>query len=230
MQKEKTDKYYAILESAGSIFARFGFYKSTITQIATEAGVADGTIYLYFKNKDDILYQFLQFKTTTFFEKMRQAIDRSETAELKLRSLIKCHLQEFQNDINMAIIFQSEVRYRRDIAFHIKDISKMYLEFLSEIIEQGQMEGALRQDLFVGLVKRFILGAVEGVINTWVAADGKYDLVSMTDPLVDLYLNGIQNSINGTKINGNINNIKSISFPKENLEINNRVNTINSNP
>lgn len=192
MQKDKTDKYYTILESAGTVFAKLGFYKSTISQIASESGVADGTIYLYFKNKDDILYQFLQFKTTTFFDKMRQAIDESETAELKLRSLIRCHLQEFQNDINMAVIFQSEVRYRRDIALHVKDVSKIYLEFLSEIIEQGQMEGSLRQDLFVGLVKRFVLGAVEGVINTWVAADGKYDLVAMADPLVDLYLNGIK--------------------------------------
>lgn len=195
MQKEKSDKYYAILESAGAVFARLGFYKSTISQIAAEAGVADGTIYLYFKNKDDILYQFLQFKTTVFFAKMRQAVDQSGSAESKLRSLIRCHLQEFQNDINMAIIFQSEVRYRRDIAFHVKDVSKMYLECLSEIIEQGQMEGTLRQDLFVGLVKRFILGGVEGVINTWVAADGKYDLVGMGDPLVDLYLNGIKSNI-----------------------------------
>ncbi len=202
-QKEKTDKYYSILESAGSIFAKLGFYKATISQIAAEAGVADGTIYLYFKNKDDILYQFLQFKTTVFFEKMRQAVDNCDTAESKLRSLIKCHLQEFQSDINMAIIFQSEVRYRRDIALHIKDVSKMYLEFLSEIIEQGQMEGILRQDLFVGLVKRFVLGAVEGVINTWVAADGKYDLGAMADPLVDLYLNGIKNITNGAKMAAN---------------------------
>ncbi|MBF0232348.1 MAG: TetR/AcrR family transcriptional regulator [Desulfamplus sp.] len=202
MQKEKTDKYYAILESAGAVFAKLGFYKSTISQIASEAGVADGTIYLYFKNKDDILYQFLEFKTSAFFDKMRQAVDACETAELKLRGLIKCHLQEFQNDINMAVIFQSEVRYRRDIALHVKDVSKMYLEFLSEIIEQGQMEGSIRQDLFVGLVKRFVLGAVEGVVNTWVAADGKYDLVAMGDPLVDLYLSGIKNGVkNGVKSN-----------------------------
>ncbi|MBF0388613.1 MAG: TetR/AcrR family transcriptional regulator [Desulfamplus sp.] len=194
LQKEKTDKYYAILESAGTVFAKFGFYKSTISQISTEAGVADGTIYLYFKNKDDVLYQFLQFKTINFFDRIRHAISECETAELKLRNLVRCHLQEFQNDVNMAIIFQSEVRYRRDIALHVKDVSKMYLELLSEIIEQGQMEGTLRHDLFVGLVKRFVLGGVEGVINTWVAADGKYDLVGMADPLVDLYLNGIKSN------------------------------------
>ena len=123
---------------------------------------------------------------------MRHAVDSADSAESKLRNLIRCHLREFQNDLNMAIIFQSEVRYRRDIESHVKDVSKMYLEFLSEIIEQGQMEGEMRQNLFVGLVKRFVLGAVEGVINTWVAADGKYDLTAMSDPLVDLYLNGIK--------------------------------------
>ena len=112
--------------------------------------------------------------------------------EAKLKNLIRCHLREFENDRNMAIIFQTEVRYIRTIESEMKDISKMYLDFLTEIIELGQMEGCMRQDLFIGLVKRFVLGAVEGVINTWVAADCKYNLESMADPLVELYLNGIR--------------------------------------
>lgn len=191
-KKERSDKYYSILDAAGNVFARLGFYKATISQIAHEAGVADGTIYLYFKNKDDILYQFMSFKSGRFFEVMRKTVDGTDSADVKLRKLILCHLKEFQEDRNMAVIFQSEVRYRRDIAPHIKDISKIYLDLLTEIIEQGQNEGILRQDLFMGLVKRFVLGAVEGVISTWVTSDGKYDLISMADPLVDLYLNGIK--------------------------------------
>jgi TetR/AcrR family fatty acid metabolism transcriptional regulator len=192
LQKNKSEKYHNILNSAGAVFAEFGFYKATISQIATRAGVTDGTLYLYFKNKEDILYQFISFKTNVVFKEMRAAVESGTTAEEKLRQLIQCHLREFQNDKNMAIIFQSEVRYLRDIESQIKDISKMYLDLLSEIIEQGQIEGSIRQDLFVGLVKRFILGAVEGVISTWVSADGRYDLVSMADPLVDLYLDGVR--------------------------------------
>jgi TetR/AcrR family fatty acid metabolism transcriptional regulator len=192
LQKNKSEKYHNILNSAGAVFAEFGFYKATISQIATRAGVADGTLYLYFKNKEDILYQFISFKTNVVFKERRAAVESGTTAEEKLRQLIRCHLREFQNDKNMAIIFQSEVRYLRDIESQIKDISKMYLDLLSEIIEQGQIEGSIRQDLFVGLVKRFILGAVEGVISTWVSADGRYDLVSMADPLVDLYLDGVR--------------------------------------
>jgi len=192
LQKNKSEKYNKILNSAGAIFAKYGFHKATISQIATQAGVADGTLYLYFKNKDDILYQFISFKTNVVFKEMNAAVKKGRNAEEKLRYLIRCHLTEFQNDRNMAIIFQSEVRYLREIESQIKDISKMYLDLLSDIIERGQIEGSMRQDLFIGLVKRFILGAVEGVISTWVSADGRYDLVSMADPLVDLYLTGIK--------------------------------------
>ncbi len=198
MQKNKTEKYHKILHSAGAVFAEFGFHKATISQIAARAGVADGTLYLYFKNKDDILYQFISFKTEVVFHKMNAAVKSGRNAEDKLRNLIRCHLQEFQNDKHMAVIFQSEVRYLRDIESQIKDISKMYLDLLSDIIELGQIEGSMRQDLFVGLVKRFILGAVEGVINTWVTADGRYDLVAMADPLVDLFLGGVRGGVNGT--------------------------------
>ncbi len=194
MQKNKPEKYYKILGGAGAVFARHGFYRATISQIAAESGVADGTIYLYFKNKDDILYQFISYKTDLVFKRMHEAVELGGNAEEKLRNLIRCHLSEFQNDRHMAVIFQSEVRYLRDIQSQIKDISKMYLDLLSEIIEQGQVEGSMRQDLFVGLVKRFILGAVEGVINTWVTADGRYELVSMADPLVDLYMTGLKGS------------------------------------
>ncbi len=192
MPKDKSRKYYEILKSAGAVFANLGFHKATISQIAREADIADGTIYLYFKNKNDILYQYISYRTEAVFKIMRSAVGEAGKAEEKLRNLIKCHLEQFQLDRDMAVIFQSETRYRRDIEPQMKDISKMYLELLSDIIEQGQIEGVMRQDLFVGLAKRYVLGAVEGVINTWVAADGKYDLVAMSDPLVDLFLNGLK--------------------------------------
>ena len=67
----------------------------------------------------------------------------------------------------------------------------MYLNLVSEIVEQGQEEESIRKDLYLGLVKRFIIGAVDEVINTWIHSDGKYDLVSMADPLVELFIKGI---------------------------------------
>jgi TetR/AcrR family fatty acid metabolism transcriptional regulator len=70
-------------------------------------------------------------------------------------------------------------------------MSKLYLDLISTIVEQGQQEGLIRKDLYVGLVKRYIIGGVDEVINTWLHSDGQYDLASMADPLVDLFIRGI---------------------------------------
>ncbi len=81
LKKNKSEKYNKILQSAGSVFAEYGFHKATISQIAAQAGVADGTLYLYFKNKEDILYQFVNFKTDVVFNKMHSAVKKGRTAE-----------------------------------------------------------------------------------------------------------------------------------------------------
>lgn len=193
--KEKiNDKYHRILEAAVKVFAEQGFFQSTVSQIAKEAGVADGTIYLYFKNKDDILVQFFSYKTKQVFARFREDVDKADNAIDKLRNLIRRHLEEFQSDRNMAVVYQAETHQKsRLVEKQIKEMSKMYFDIVSEIIEQGQEDGAIRKDLYLSLVKRFILGAVDEVINTWLHSGGNYDLASMADPLVELFLKGIGN-------------------------------------
>ncbi len=191
-KKKNNDKYRRILEAAITVFAEQGYFQSTIAQIAKEARVADGTIYLYFKNKDDILVQFYQYKTRQIFERFRDAVSQPATAEEKLRCLIHVHLQEFQKDRNMAIVYQAETHQNRRLGNEqIKEMSKMYRDIISEVVELGQEEGTIRRDLYMGLVKRFINGAVDEVINSWIHSGGQYDLVTMADPLVDLFIRGI---------------------------------------
>jgi TetR/AcrR family fatty acid metabolism transcriptional regulator len=189
---KENGKYQRIMNAAIKIFAEQGFYKATISQVAREAGVADGTIYIYFKNKADILNNFFSYRTRLVFQRFRDAVEQATDSEDKLRNLIWRHLYEFQRDRDMAIVFQREALQARYIADEdIKAITKMYLDILEDIISQGQREGRIRKDFQSGLVKRFILGAVNEVINTWVTTGGKYELVPMADPLVDLYLKGI---------------------------------------
>jgi len=198
--KAKNDKYHRILEAAVTVFAQSGFHESTISQIARAAGVADGTIYLYFKNKDDILVHFFNYKTRQVFACFREEVDQAQTAVDKLRNLIRRHLDEFQKDRFMAVLYQAEThRINRLAEDQIHEMHKMYLDLIAEIVEQGQVEGAIRRDLYVGLVKRYIIGGVDEVINTWLHSDGKYDLTSMADPLVDLFIRGIgtQQELNG---------------------------------
>jgi len=192
---DKNHKYHQILEAAVKVFARQGFHQSTVAQIAKEAGVADGTIYLYFKNKDDILVQFFSFRAKQVFESFREEVDRAESSSDKLRNLVRRHLAEFQRDRDGAVVYQVETHQNSRLAeAQIKEMSKMYRDLISEIVEQGQQEGAIRKDLYVGLVKRFIIGAVDEVINTWLHSNGEYDLVSMADPLVELFIKGIGHS------------------------------------
>lgn len=190
--KDKNNKYHLILEAAIKVFARNGFYQSTISQIAREAGVADGTIYLYFKNKDDILVQFFSYKTKQVFELFREDVNQADRAVDKLRYLIRRHLEEFQRHPDMAVVYQTEThQISRQAEEQIREMSKMYLDIVSEIVEYGQQEGSIRKDLYLGLVKRFIIGAIDEVINTWLHSGSKYDLVDMVDPLVDLFIRGI---------------------------------------
>jgi TetR/AcrR family fatty acid metabolism transcriptional regulator len=92
----------------------------------------------------------------------------------------------------MAIVYQAETHQNRTLGTElIKEMSKMYRDLISEVVELGQEEGSIRRDLYTGLVKRFINGAVDEVINSWIHSGGKYDLVTMADPLVDLFIMGI---------------------------------------
>jgi len=180
------------------VFARQGFYQSTVAQIAKEAGVADGTIYLYFKNKDDILVNFFDYKTKQVFERFRDEVNKAESGLDKLRNLIRRHLIEFQRDRDMAILYQVGTHQIDRLAEEqIREMSKMYQDLVSEIVEVGQQEGSIRKDVYVSLVKRFILGGVDEVINTWLHSESDYDLVSMADPLVELFIRGIGIADNG---------------------------------
>jgi TetR/AcrR family fatty acid metabolism transcriptional regulator len=92
----------------------------------------------------------------------------------------------------MAIVYQAETHQNRTLGNElIKEMSKMYRDLISEVVELGQEEGTIRRDLYMGLVKRFINGAVDEVINSWIHSGGKSDLVTMADPLVDLFITGI---------------------------------------
>ena len=123
---------------------------------------------------------------------------KADNAVAKLRNLVHRHLEEFQKDRNMAVVYEAMTHQNIELVqVNIREMSKMYLDIVSEIIERGQEEGVMRRDLYIGLVKRFILGAVESAISNWLRSKRKYDLTSMTDPIIELFIRGIGNNGNG---------------------------------
>ena len=189
---KKNDKYEKILEASIRVLARNGYQHSTVSQIAREAGVGDGTIYLYFKNKDDLLDHFFSYKTTQIFSRYRQEVDKAKEPLEKLSQLVYCHLKEFEQNKDMAIVYESETRRRLHLSDEkLRQMSRMYFDLVAEIVQQGQQEGKIRPHLQVQLVKQFIIGAIDEVVTTWLYSSREYRLTSMAEPLVDLFVNGI---------------------------------------
>ncbi|MBU2490206.1 MAG: TetR family transcriptional regulator [Proteobacteria bacterium] len=175
------------------VFAQEGYSGSTVSQIAREAGVADGTIYLYFKNKEDILASFVRQHSQEFFDRVEDSLAREKNAIDKLHALVRLHFAASRLDRHKALVYQVEMRQSsRLMKAEIRDALKRYLDLVGAILEEGQQEGLIRQDLYVGLVKRMIFASVDEVITAWVISGGKYDLAALADPLVDLFLDGVR--------------------------------------
>lgn len=175
------------------MFARKGFFQSKVAEIAQEAGVADGTIYLYFKNKDDLLISIFEVKMEEVIANFRKAISGITSAREKLACLIRMHLAEFHANPDLAAVFQVELRQSsRFMHESEKTQLKRYLDLVTEIVEQGQKEGMFRRDIPASLIKRLIFGTLDEVVSTWVLAGRRHDLEALAKPITDLFLHGIE--------------------------------------
>jgi len=193
MRNKSSDKHERILDAAVKVFAQKGFFQSKVSEIAKEAGVADGTIYLYFKNKDDLLISIFEIKMQDVIARFRAAISERSDAVSKLKCLIRMHLAEFQANPDLAAVFQVELRQSSRFMHDSEKIElKRYLDLIGEIVEQGQQEQLFRKELPAGLIKRLIFGTLDEIVSTWVLAGRRYDLESLVDPSMDLFLRGIQ--------------------------------------
>ncbi|MGQ9485828.1 MAG: TetR/AcrR family transcriptional regulator [Desulfosoma sp.] len=187
-----SDKRRRILDAAVSVFAEKGFFQARVADIARLAGVADGTIYLYFKNKDDLLISIFEEKMKEINVKFRDALAGEKDALARFRRLIAMHLAGFQAYPELAAVLQVELRQSSRFMREYKKVElKNYLDLMGDVVREGQQQGVFRQDLPLSLVKRFIFGTLDEVVSTWVLAGRPYDLETLTEPLMDLFVNGL---------------------------------------
>ena len=192
MRLKATDKHQRILDAAVKVFATKGFFQAKVSEIAREAQVADGTVYLYFKSKDDLLISIFEVRMREAISRFREAALQEKDAPSRLERLIRMHLAEFQSDPDLAAVFQVELRQsQRFMREYAKSELKEYLDLIGDIIQEGQREGAFRTDIPGGLMKRFIFGTIDEVVSTWVMSGMKQDMDGLVAPLLDLFLNGI---------------------------------------
>lgn len=191
MNKNKP-KYNQILDAAVIVIAENGYHHSQVSKIAKQAGVADGTIYLYFKNKEDILVSLFQEKMGQFIEKIEEEIKIQRNAKEKLLTLITMHFTQLAKNHHLAIVTQLELRQsNKDLRQKINDVLKRYLGIVDHIISEGIKEGTFNPNLQVRIVRQMIFGTIDEVVTNWVMKEQKYDLVSQADDVHQLLISGL---------------------------------------
>ena len=154
--------------------------------------MAAGTIYLYFKSKDELLISIFEEKVQAFIEDFRGRVNEEQGAAAKLRKLVELHLHEMQKHQDLAAVFQLDLRQSRHfMSVYPKVDLKNYFDLIGEIIEEGQQHGVFRQDLYVGAVKKALFGALDETVTSWLLAGKSYDLTQMVGPLADLFIRGL---------------------------------------
>ena len=192
MAKRTGEKYNAIIDAAVKVIAENGYHNSQVSKIAKEAGVADGTIYLYFENKEDVLISLFRVKMGDFTASARQELKQLENPYEKLAKLISMHYMMLESDRNLALVLQIQLRQsdafiRKGIASPLKD----YFKIIEEVIEKGISNGVFRNDINKKLARQIVFGAMDEVATSWVMSQRNYKLTDQIEPLYNLLARAI---------------------------------------
>ncbi|WP_088068458.1 TetR/AcrR family transcriptional regulator [Gottfriedia luciferensis] len=190
MKRDKP-KYKQIIDAAVVVIAENGYHQAQVSKIAKQAGVADGTIYLYFKNKESILISLFEEKMGNFTEKIREKIEGNPDAISKLLTLVKTHFHEMSKDLYLAIVMQLEVRQTNiDLRLKINEVLKEYLHIIDSILIEGVNEGLFDQQLDIRTARQMIFGTIDEVMTHWVMTGQNQDLESKADKVHQLLIRG----------------------------------------
>ncbi|HSE22034.1 MAG TPA: TetR/AcrR family transcriptional regulator [Pyrinomonadaceae bacterium] len=192
MRPPIADKREAILRAAIGVFAHNGYFNSKVADIAREAGVADGTVYLYFKSKEEILHSIFDRSVEEAIAEARTQLDQLSDPKEKLRRIALLHLERLGSDRDLAVVFQVELRGSTKF---MEEFSKAgfaeYLALIRTTIEEGQQVGIFRPELNAKVVSKILFGALDEMATNWILSKRRYKLPPMADQVLDIFLNGV---------------------------------------
>ena len=186
------DKREAILRAAITVFAHNGYFNSKVADIASEAGVADGTVYLYFKSKEEILHSIFDRSMEEGIAHGRAQLEGVSDPREKLRRIATLHLERLGADRDLAVVFQ--VEFRGSTKFMEEFSAAGFAEYLGLIraaIEEGQRAGVFRPDVNAKVVAKILFGALDEMATNWILSKRRYKLAPMADQVLDIFLNGV---------------------------------------
>ena len=190
--KNRNGKSEAILRAAAKVFAQSGYFNAKVSDVARTAGVADGTVYLYFKNKDDLLASIFSWAMGEFLARARAELAGIANAKEKLLSFARLHFSLFEQERDIAIVFQIELRQSAKFMeqFSTTYLAE-YLQMLREIVEEGQKVGVFRTALNSKFVAKLLFGLLDEMATNWVLSRGNHSLTAMAEPVLDVFFNGV---------------------------------------
>ena len=187
-----TGKRELIQRAATRVFARNGYFNSKVADIARAAGVADGTVYLYFKSKEEILHSIFDQNMADAIATGRKLIAKLSDPREKLRRIAALHLERLGADRDLAIVFQVELRGSTKFMqeFSAAGFAE-YLGLLRTTFEEGQRAGVFRKDLSAKVAAKILFGALDEMATNWIISKRSYKLEPMSDVVMEVFLNGV---------------------------------------
>jgi TetR/AcrR family fatty acid metabolism transcriptional regulator len=186
------DKREAILRAAVKVFARRGYFNSKVSDIAGEAGIADGTVYLYFKSKDEILHSVFDQAMRVFIDEGKKELASINEPADRLRRIAELHLERLGADRDLAVVFQVELR--GSIKF-MQEFSAAgfadYLDIIRQTVEDGQRSGAFRRDIKSVVAAKILYGALDEMVTNWILSKKKYELAPMAVEVLKTFFGGM---------------------------------------
>jgi TetR/AcrR family transcriptional regulator, fatty acid metabolism regulator protein len=190
--KTVTDKREAILRAAIKVFARKGYFSSKVADIAGEAGIADGTVYLYFKSKDEILHSIFDRAMEEFIAEGKREISEISDVKDKLRRIAALHLEKLGADRDLAIVFQVELRGSTKFMEEFSAAGFAgYLDIIRATFAEGQQQGLFRTDLKPIICAKIFYGALDEMVTNWILSKQNYALLPMADEVLKIFFGGI---------------------------------------
>jgi TetR/AcrR family fatty acid metabolism transcriptional regulator len=191
----KPVKYQRILDAAIDVIAANGYFQARVADIAERAGVADGTIYLYFKNKEQILMAAIDAAFEAFLERARLELQPLDDPRAQLRRVAFLHLDAMGANRPLAAVFQTELRQSaKFLAQFSRRHLVEYFDLIREIVRQGQAQGLFRRDISDKIAANCLFGALDEMVTSWVLSEHEYHLAGAADPIVDIFLRGVESS------------------------------------
>jgi len=181
----------AILRAAIDVFAERGFFNAQVADVARAAGVAAGTVYLYFRSKDDLLASIFERTMREAFAEGRAALAGVSDPSERLRRFARLHLERLGRDRNLAIVFQVELR--QSVKFMERLSSTLLRDYLGQLrsaIVDGQRAGVFRADLNATVAAKALFGAIDEMATNWILSRRRYSLEADADQVVELFLTG----------------------------------------